>query len=82
MPNTSDGLVQRLDTTKEDLERSGQIKKKVTRCQTMTAFLDELKKQDELLTEFDPLLLHSLVDFIIVFEKEKVQVIIKSGVKI
>jgi len=48
----------------------------------MAAFLDELKKQNELLTEFDPLLLHSLVDFIIVFEKEKVQVIIKSGVKI
>ena len=78
-----DGLVQRFDTTKEDLEKvSGQIKEKVTRRQTMAAFLDELKKQDELLTDFDPLLWHSLVDYIIVFEKEKVQVVYKNGIKI
>ena len=78
-----DGLVQRFDTTKEDLEKvSGQIKEKVTRRQTMAAFLDELKKQDELLTDFDPLLWHSLVDYIIFFDKEKVQVVYKNGVKI
>jgi len=78
-----DGLVQRFDTTKEDLEKvSRQIKEKVTRRQTMAAFLAELKKQDELLTDFDPLLWHSLVDYIIVFEKEKVQVVYKNGIKI
>ena len=78
-----DGLVQRFDTTKESLESiSRQIKEKVTRRQTMAAFLDELKKQDELLTDFDPLLWHSLVDYIIFFDKEKVQVVYKNGVKI
>ena len=78
-----DGLVQRFDTTKEDLEKvSGQIKEKVTRRQTMAAFLDELKKQDELLTDFDQLLWHSLVDYIIVFEKDKVQVNFKNGITI
>ena len=78
-----DGLVQRFDTTKEDLEKvSRQIKEKVTRRQTMAAFLAELKKQDELLTDFDLLLWHSLVDYIIVFEKEKVQVVYKNGIKI
>ena len=78
-----DGLVQRFETTKEDLEKiSEQIKEKVTRRQTMAAFLDELKKQDELLTDFDPLLWHSLVDYIIFFDKEKVQVVYKNGVKI
>ena len=79
-----DGLVQRFDTTKEDLEKvTGQIKEKVTRRQTMAAFLAELKKQDELLTDFDPLLWHSLVDYVIVFEEEKVQIIIfKNGTDI
>ena len=78
-----DGLVQRFDTTKEDLEKvSRQIKEKVTRRQTMAAFLDELKKQDELLTDFDPLLLNSLVDYVIVFEEEKVQIIFKNGADI
>lgn len=77
------GLVQRFDTTKEDLEKvSGQIKEKVTRRQTMAAFLAELKKQDELLTDFDPLLWHSLVDCVTVLDKENVQITFKNGITI
>lgn len=78
-----DGLVQRFDTTKEDLEKvSGQIKEKVTRRQTLAAFLTELKKQDELLTDFDPLLWHSLVDCVTVLDKENVQITFKNGITI
>lgn len=78
-----DGLVQRFDTTKEDLEKiSGQIKEKVISRQTMAAFLAELKNQDELLTDFDPLLWHSLVDCVTVLDKENVQITFKNGITI
>ena len=78
-----DGLVQRFDTTKEDLEKvSGQIKEKVTRRQTMAAFLDELKKQDELLTDFDPLLWHSLSEFITVYAKDDIRFTFKNSTEL
>ena len=78
-----DGLVQRFDTTKEDLENvSGQIKEKVTRRQTMTAFLDELKKQDELLTDFDPLLWHSMIEHVTVNSADDMNFVFKNGTEI
>ena len=40
-------------------------------------FLDELQKQDGLISEFDPLLWNSLVDYVTVFEKDEVQIIFK-----
>ena len=78
-----DGLVQRFDTTKEDLEKvSGQIKEKVTRRQTMAAFLDELKKQDELLTDFDQLLWHSLIEHVTVNSSDDMNFVFKNGTEI
>lgn len=75
-----DGLVQRFDATKEDLEKvSGQIKEKVTRRQTLAAFLDELKKQDELLTAFDPLLWHSLIEHMTVNSSDDVRFTFKNN---
>jgi hypothetical protein len=77
------GLVQRFETTKKDLEKvSGQIKEKVARGQTMAAFLDELKKQDELLTDFDPLLWHSLVDCVTVNSSNDMNFVFKNGIEI
>lgn len=74
------GLVQKFDTTKEDLEKvSGQIKEKVTRRQTMAAFLAELKKQDELLTDFDPLLWHSLIEHVTVNSSDDVRFTFKNN---
>ena len=61
---------------------SGQIKEKVISGQTMAAFLAELKNQDELLTDFDPLLWHSLVDCVTVLDKENVQITFKNGITI
>lgn len=78
-----DGLVQRFDTTKEDLEKvSGQIKEKATRRQTLAAFLDELKKQDELLTDFDPLLWHSLIEHVTVNSSDSIRFMFKNGTEI
>ncbi len=78
-----DDLVERFDTTKDDLEKiSGQIKEKVTRRQTMTAFLDELKKQDELLTDFDPLLWHSLIEHVTIYNSDDIRYTFKNGTEV
>lgn len=77
------GLVQRFDTTKEDLEKvSGQIKEKVTKRQIMAAFLAELKNQDELLTDFDPLLWHSLIKHVTVNSSDDMNFVFKNGTEI
>jgi site-specific DNA recombinase len=74
------GLVERFDTTKSDLEATtGQIKDKITRHKNLEIFLDELQKQDGLISEFDPLLWNSLVDYVTVYEKDKIQVTFKNS---
>ena len=78
-----DSLVERFDTTKAELEAvSEQIKDKITRHKDLEIFLDELKNQDGLITEFDPLLWNSLVDYVTVCEKDKVQVAFRNGIEI
>lgn len=73
-------LVGRFDTTKSDLETTTeQIKDKITRHKNLEIFLQELKNQEGLLTEFDPLLWNSLVDYLTVYEEDKVQVTFKNG---
>jgi len=77
------GLVERFDTTKSDLEATtGQIKDKITRHKNLELFLQELKNQEGLLIEFDPLLWNSLVDYLTVFEEDNIQVTFKNGIKI
>lgn len=76
-------LVERFDTTKSDLEATtGQIKDKITRHKNLELFLQELKNQEGLLIEFDPLLWNSLVDYLTVFEEDNIQVTFKNGIKI
>lgn len=78
-----DDLVERFDTTKSSLELvTEQIKDKITRHKNLEIFLDELQKQDELISEFDPLLWNSLVDYVTVYEKKEVQVTFKNGIDI
>lgn len=77
------GLVERFDTTKSDLEATtGQIKDKIIRHKNLEIFLDELKNQEGLIAEFDPLLWNSLVDYVTVFEKKEVQFIFENGMEI
>ncbi len=78
-----DSLVEKFDTTKADLEfTTEQIKDKITRHKNLEIFLNELKNQDELIAEFDPLLWNSLVDYVTVFEEDEVQISFKNGIKI
>jgi len=75
-----DGLAQRFEVAKANLEKvSGQIKEKVTRRKTLETFLADLKKQDGLIYDFDPLLWHSLVDFVTVHAKDNVWFTFKNG---
>ena len=77
-----DGLVERFDVTKDELEAvTKQIKDKITRNKNLEVFLSELKNQGDLITEFDPLLWNSLVDYVTVFEKNKVQITFKNNSK-
>ena len=78
-----DSLVKRFDTTKATLELvTEQIKDKITRHKNLEIFLEELKNQAELMTEFDPLLWNSIVDCITVYKGCEVQVTYKNGMNI
>ena len=78
-----DSLVKRFDTTKATLELvTEQIKDKITRHKNLEIFLEELKNQGELITEFDPLLWNSLVDCMTVYKGGEVQVTYKNGTNI
>lgn len=48
----------------------------------MAAFLDELKKQDELLTDFDQLLWHSLIEHVTVNSSDDMNFVFKNGTEI
>lgn len=45
-------------------------------------FLSELKKQEDVITQFDENLWYSLVDYVTVFNKEDVRFTFKDGTKI
>ncbi len=78
-----DSLVERFDTTRANLELvTEQIKDKITRHKNLEIFLEELKNQGVLITEFDPLLWNGLVEYITVFEKEKIYVIFKNRLQV
>ena len=78
-----DSLVERFDTAKSDLElTTEQIKDKITRHKNLQIFLNELKNQGDLITEFDPLLWNSLVDYVTVSEKDDVRFTFKDGTEI
>jgi hypothetical protein len=78
-----DSLVEKFDVTKAELESvTEQIKDKITRHKNLEIFLNELQKQDGLISEFAPLLWNSLVDYVTVYEKEEVQIILKNGMSV
>lgn len=76
-------LVKRFDTAKADLEKvTEQIKNKNIRYKNLNLFLDKLEKQDGLISEFDPLLWNSLVDYATVNYQEEVRFTFKNGTEI
>ncbi|MGI5912760.1 MAG: hypothetical protein ACOX6E_09355, partial [Syntrophomonadaceae bacterium] len=59
-----------------------EITDKQTRLSTMNAFLYTLRKQDNLLTDFDKKLWCSLVDYATVYDKNDVRFTFKDGTEI
>ena len=78
-----DGLTKRFESVKAKLEAvTGQINYKETRRATIETFLGTLRRQGGLLTDFGPLLWHSLLDYITVYGKDDVRFIFKDGTDI
>ena len=75
-----DCLAQRFEVAKSRMEMvTGEIKGKVTRRKTIETFLADLQRQDGPLTDFDPLLWHSLIDYITVYTKDDIRFTFKDG---
>lgn len=76
-------LTERFDKTKARLEEvTGAITEKQASKEKIEMFLAELKKQDDVVTEFDESLWYSLVDYVTVFNKEDVRFTFKDGTEI
>ena len=66
-----DALVKRFDEAKEKYDSvCAEMDDKRIRRATVEQFLADLVKQDVLLTEFEPEVWHSLVDFVTVYSSE------------
>ncbi|OQA70365.1 MAG: hypothetical protein BWY37_00292 [Firmicutes bacterium ADurb.Bin262] len=75
-----DDLIKRFESTKSNLESvSGLIKDKANRRNDIECFLSVIKNQEGLLTDFDPLLWHSLVDIVTVYMSDDVRFAFKDG---
>lgn len=78
-----DGLSARFENANERLERvTAEIHDKQTRQATIEAFLDKLKRQNGLVTEFTPELWYSLADYVTVYTRDDVRVTFKDGTEI
>lgn len=77
------GLVDRFDLAKvRHTAVTEEITDKQTRLSTINAFLYTLRKQENLLTEFDEKLWCSLVDYATVYDKYHVRFTFKDGTEI
>lgn len=78
-----ESLTQRFEAAKANLESvTAQIKEKSNRRKNIETFLSELKKHDGILTEFDTMLWHSMVDYVTISSSEEVYFTFKDGSKI
>ncbi len=77
------GLVDRFDLAKaRHTAVTEEITDKQTRLSTINTFLYTLRKQDNLLTDFDEKLWCSLVDYATVYNKDDVRLTFKNGTEI
>ena len=78
-----DGLTERFNKTKARLDTvTATISDKQARQATIEDFLKDLQVLDGMVTEFDPMLWVSLVDFVTVYSKADVRVTFKDGTEI
>jgi DNA invertase Pin-like site-specific DNA recombinase/regulator of replication initiation timing len=81
--NRYDGLVRRYEETrqrKQELEDKLHFAK--ARCQAVAAFINGLKKQDGLISEFDERLWYDLLDFVTVHSADNVRFTFKDDTEI
>jgi site-specific DNA recombinase len=78
-----DALTCRFNTAKKNL---GEIEKEISRKElsrsSIRQFLNTLKNQKDLVTEFDAVQFQSLVDYITVYSKDDIRVMFKNGMEI
>lgn len=76
-------LTERFNTAKKNL---GEIEKEISRKElsrsSIRQFLNTLKNQKDLVTEFDAVQFQSLVDYITVYSKDDIRVMFKNGMEI
>ena len=78
-----DALMERFGKAKARIEEvAAAISDKATRQATIEDFLRELRSLGGMVTEFDPMLWVSLVDFVTVYSKDDVRVTFKDGTEI
>ena len=78
-----EGLVARFDAAKARFEEVSElVSDKKARGKLMQAFIDELKRQDGLIAEYDERLWFSLVDFATVYSEMDVRFTFKDGTEI
>lgn len=78
-----DGLAGRLDNVQERFDAVSQaILEKQVHREKIEMFLDELQKQEDLVTGFDEDLWYSLIEYVTVFSIEDVRFTFKDGTKI
>lgn len=78
-----DSLTERFNTAKKNLtEVENEISRKELARSSIRQFLDTLRKQTDLVTEFDAAQFQSLVDFITVYSKDDIRVTFRNGMEI
>ena len=80
--NRYEGLVRRYDDAKKEYKNvTDEIELRKAKQETIGSFLDILKKQDELLTEFDETLWTSMVAYITVYSKSDIRITFKGNIE-
>lgn len=78
-----DALCARFESAKSRLGVvTEQIADRIGRRETIEQFLTDLMKQEGLVTEFDPVVWHTLVDVVTVYSREDVRFRFKDGAEI
>lgn len=78
-----EAVVDKFNTVKRKVDQIElEISKRHLTCLRIKQFLESLRKQNALVTEFDPKQFHCLADFITVYSKDDIRVTFRNGMVI
>lgn len=76
-------LTARYDRAKARLDEVTEaITDKASRCKSIEYYLDLLTKRDGILTDFDPVYWHGMIDHVTVYSREDIRFTFKDGTEI